>query len=114
MGRVVGKDAALVPTFDECWSEYRLQAYYPLVAAVLTSGLGDFVTEKTPQRVAMLAAVGAWLYFTEGNLLFAGLAYWLYKRTQTVATGGGQPAAAAAAAAAGGGAATAPQAQRVD
>ena len=74
--------------------------------------LGDFVTEKTPQRVAMLAAVGAWLYFTEGNLLFAGLAYWLYKRSQAVATGGGQPAAAAAAA--GGGAAAAPQAQRVD
>ena len=55
----------------------------------------------------MLALAGAWLYFTEGNLVFLGIAYFLYNKAK-----GLQPPPAGAAAA--GAAAGAAQPQRVD
>ena len=45
-----GKGQGLVPTFDECWFHYRIHAYYPLLAAVMTSGLGDFITDRDAVR----------------------------------------------------------------
>ena len=37
----------------------------------------------------------AWLYFTQGNILIAGAAYWFYKKQKaaTAAQGGAAPAA---------------------
>ena len=40
--------------------------------------------------------VGAWLYLTEGNVLFAGLAYYMYKRLGQPQTPQGDGAAAGA------------------
>jgi hypothetical protein len=58
----------------------------------------------------MLALAAAWLYFTEGNLAFLGIAYFLYnkfKPPQPGAQPGAQPPPAGAAAGAA-------QPQRVD
>ena len=58
--------------------------------------LSDFVSEKTPQRLGLALVVAAWLYFTEGNMIYAGLAYMAYRRMHNApAQAAGQGAAAA-------------------
>merc|ERR1719198_352478 len=59
--------------------------------------LSDFWGPNSPKYVGMAVAAAAWLYYTEGNVVLAGIAYFAYKKLIK----NPQDAAAAAAAAAG-------------
>ena len=76
-----------------------------LLSVELVSELrvADFVGPKTPQRVGMALAVAAWLYFTEGNMIYAIGAYMAYKRMYPPTPADGAAAAGGAAGAAAGG-----------
>ena len=67
------------------WDRICLALFAPRLFAAQLKELSelraaDFVSDKTPRNVGLAIAVGAWLYFTEGNMLYAGVAYMGYKR----------------------------------
>ena len=94
--------ATLLGSF--AWDRLCLALFAPRLFAAQLKELSelrpaDFMSDKmTPRNLGLALAVGAWLYFTEGNMLYAGAAYMFYKRMQPAApapAGGAQPAAAA-------------------
>ena len=67
------------------WDRLCVAIFAPRIFAAQVAELAslrpsDFVSEKTPQRAGTLALAAAWLYFTEGNLVFLGVAYFLYNK----------------------------------
>ena len=68
----------------------------------------DFWGPNAPKYVGGAIAGALWLYYTEGNMLYAGLGYFLYKRlVDPPRAAQAPPGAAAAGVAAAGGAAAA-------
>merc|ERR1740124_1681077 len=67
-----------------CVALFAPQIFAAQVAEIMALRLGDFFGDKTPQRAGMLALAAAWLYFTEGNLVFLGIAYFLYNKAEAL------------------------------
>ena len=79
------------------WDRLCLAIFAPRLFAAQLKELAelraaDFVSDKTPRNVGLALLVGAWLYFTEGNMLYAGVAYMFYKRMYPQPPPGGQQA----------------------
>merc|ERR1719502_229533 len=86
------------------WDRLCVALFAPRIFAaqmreLASLSLGDFWGPNSPKYVLTAAVAGAWLYYTEGNIVLAGLAYFAYKKfikdpreaAAAAAAAGGQP-----------------------
>ena len=92
------------------WDRLCVAAFAPqILAAQLREAaalrVGDFWGPKAPTYLGWALAAAAWLYFTEGNMVLAAMAYYVYSKALkkptaetvggAVGAGGGQAGAPA-------------------
>jgi hypothetical protein len=62
-----------------CVAVFAPRIFHSQIKELRSLSISDFWGPDSPKKLAQLLLAGAWLYFTEGNLIVAGGAYWVYK-----------------------------------
>ena len=62
-----------------CVAVFAPRIFRSQIKELLSIRVSDFWGADSPKKLAQVALAGAWLYYTEGNLIIAGGAYWVYK-----------------------------------